>query len=483
MISVLLAEDEILELRALEHDIDYASVGMQVVGTARDGMTALELLKELKPDVLISDIVMPKQSGLQLLRTAKELNPDIFVVIISGHQSFEYAQKAIEYGVESFLTKPFFPEQINEVLTNISFKIQQRNRRRFEDELFVQEWAKNLPLLRENFVRSLIQGAQHNKIEQHFLNYNILLEDAPLSAMCILPEERNDLTKLSLRKCVSAFFEEQNRACAYSFLVPEYSGVLCVLFQCSEDDSADTLYDLAEHLRVTVLTECGFSSSVGTGSIGTGLADISTCADQALQALDYRYYLGAEKVVAFQDIATGEQAGSSQQLRQLFPDIILSMNQGDAFALEENCDKLFRVAMRSVLPHWYLQIMFAELLSRVLSARYESQLDSCKQEDFLTLYERIMSTETLYDMMEILKEELIRARNSVSTYIKGRKEWLVNNIKEIINKHYFENLTIDEIAKQAFISTGYATRLFRQYTGESINSYLVHTRMESQQSF
>ncbi len=477
MITVLLAEDESLELNALEYDIDYASVGMEVVGTASDGKAALALLQELKPDVLISDIVMPKQSGLELLRMAKSLQPDIFVVIISGHQRFEYAQSAIEYGVESFLTKPLFPEQVYEVLKNIAEKIRQRNRRRFEEAFYAKEREENLPLLREMFVRSLIEGTVQKNLKQRFAYYEIPLQDGSLSAMCLLPEERNDITKLSLRRCVTDFFQVQGRACCFSSLAPDHSAVLCVLFQCREGDTSDTIYDLAEKLRIAVLTDGGFAVCIGTGPIGASVADISACAAKALQALDYRFYMDSEQVISFQDISAREHTGSPQQLRQLFPSVLVAIDRGDGPALEALCGKLYDAAAACSLPPRHLKILFAELMSRIISSHYESDPDGSSQDDLSARYNRMLSAETLSDMVGLIKQELITTRESVDTYITGRKEWLVKTIKEIIHTHYAENLTIDSIARQAYISTGYATRLFRQYTGESINSYLVQTRM------
>lgn len=477
MISVMIAEDESLELNALEKDIDYASLGMQVVGTACDGDTAFTLLQEQKPDILITDIVMPKRSGLELLRLAKKLRPDMYVIIISGHQRFDYARLAIEYGVESFLTKPLLPEQLYELLQNISTAIQQRNRRQFEEEFFAHELRDNLPLLREMFVHSLIEGTIPPDAEKRFSYYNIPLADAPLTALCLLPEEKNDIAMLSLRRCVTAFLEKEKRSYCFASLSPTKSEVLCVLLQCRDTDVANTICDLAERLRIAILTDSGFSVTIGTGSIGSGWQEIPSCAAAAKQALEYRFYLGTGQVIAFQDISAKEHVGSPYLIRQLFSPILTASEEGDTATLEQLCHKLYREASGCSLSPRHLQILFTELMSRIISSRYESDLGSIETNDISSLYTQMLSTETLEDMVNLIRQELITTKESVDNYITGREQWLVKKIKEFIKAHYSENLTIDGIARQIYISAGYATRLFRKHTGDSINSYIIQTRM------
>lgn len=477
MITVVIVEDEILELNALKNDIDYASLGMQIVGTACDGETALALLREKTPDVLITDIVIPGLNGLELLRFAKELRPDMYAIIISGHQRFDYAQLAIKYGVERFLTKPLHSSQLWDLLQNISLSIQQHNRKQFEEEFFIHELNANMPLLRDMFVHSLIEGSSFPDISKRLAYYNITLADAPLAAMCLLADETSDITILSLRRSVVAFFE--NEGCGYCITSLSFAqtSVLCVLFQCQPADSAITIYDLAERLRIAVLTDSGFLVTIGTGCIGSGWTDIPSCVATAKQALEYRFYLGIGQVISFYDISAKEYIGSPHLIRQLFPLILAAANEGDSSVIEQLCSKLYHNASISALSPQHVRILFTELMSCIISSRSESGLDGLEKNDIFSLYTKLLSTETLEDMVSQIKQELITVKKSKDNYIIGREEWLVEKIKEIIKAQYAENLTIDTIARQVYISSGYATRLFRKHTGDSINNYIIQTRM------
>ena len=83
MIRVMIADDEKLICRLVQALADWDSLGMEVAGTAENGLEALQLVEALEPDILITDIRMPGCDGLELIRRAKELRPQLEVVIIS----------------------------------------------------------------------------------------------------------------------------------------------------------------------------------------------------------------------------------------------------------------------------------------------------------------------------------------------------------------------------------------------------------------
>lgn len=123
MLKVVLADDEKKILLLLQKLIDWERLGYEIVGTANDGLRALELVRELHPDLLITDVRMPGCSGIELIQQAKELQPDLHFIIISGYRQFEYAQNALKYGVEDYLLKPLKKEELTGILMRLSDKL------------------------------------------------------------------------------------------------------------------------------------------------------------------------------------------------------------------------------------------------------------------------------------------------------------------------------------------------------------------------
>lgn len=112
MYTLMIADDERSARDNMIASIDWRSHGFEIVGVAGDGVSAYECLKTTRPDLAIIDIRMPGMSGLELIRRSAEEGFRTRMVIVSGYDSFEYAQKALEYRVFKYLLKPFSPEEL-----------------------------------------------------------------------------------------------------------------------------------------------------------------------------------------------------------------------------------------------------------------------------------------------------------------------------------------------------------------------------------
>ncbi len=123
MYSVILVDDEKMIKRSLLALIEGNETGFKVVGEAKDGEEALSLNEQCNPDLIITDIRMPKMNGLKFIKKVKDSNRKSKFIIISGYDQFEYAQEAIRYGVVDFLLKPIKPEQFLSSLEKVHQQI------------------------------------------------------------------------------------------------------------------------------------------------------------------------------------------------------------------------------------------------------------------------------------------------------------------------------------------------------------------------
>ena len=97
MYTIVFADDEEEVRQAIIKKVNWEEIGYEFVGEAGNGAEALELVEKLKPDVLLTDIQMPFVSGIELARQVREIHPSTQIVLLSGHDDFTYAQKAIQY--------------------------------------------------------------------------------------------------------------------------------------------------------------------------------------------------------------------------------------------------------------------------------------------------------------------------------------------------------------------------------------------------
>jgi len=106
MWKLIVADDEPKIRRGIENILNWKDFNIEIVGQAEDGEIALEIITEKKPDIILLDINMPFLNGLNLLQKLKNINNNSIVIIISGYDDFQYAQKALQFNVFDYILKP-----------------------------------------------------------------------------------------------------------------------------------------------------------------------------------------------------------------------------------------------------------------------------------------------------------------------------------------------------------------------------------------
>ena len=116
---IVLVEDEQRARRGLKNLIQMVSDDCEVVADAADGEKALDIIRKCKPEVVFTDIKMPKMDGISLIKEVRKDNPDIKFVIVSAYEEFDYARQALSLGVTEYLVKPLIMEDIEKVVSKL----------------------------------------------------------------------------------------------------------------------------------------------------------------------------------------------------------------------------------------------------------------------------------------------------------------------------------------------------------------------------
>ena len=124
--TVIVADDEDELREAVCTMIPWEALGFHLVGSASNGLDALELVERLEPDLLLTDIRMPFISGIELARQVREIRPAMHIAFLSGYDDFEYAKQAIQYNIISYMLKPLTMDGLAVELKSIHEKIDAR---------------------------------------------------------------------------------------------------------------------------------------------------------------------------------------------------------------------------------------------------------------------------------------------------------------------------------------------------------------------
>ena len=124
MYRVIIADDEPVIRRGLRETIEWDALGLEVAGEAADGAEALKLIREIRPEILITDIRMPEMDGIELIREIKKLELNTKITILSGYSDYDYLKAAIRLGVDNYLLKPIDNDELVSNLKNAVSEIE-----------------------------------------------------------------------------------------------------------------------------------------------------------------------------------------------------------------------------------------------------------------------------------------------------------------------------------------------------------------------
>ncbi|MDF2614352.1 MAG: histidine kinase [Clostridia bacterium] len=158
MLKVLIADDEPKIRKGIKRILDWNSMGFEIVAEAEDGEIALQKSIETSPDLLLVDICMPFMSGLDFINKLKEVLSHAVIIIVSGHDEFEYAKTALQLRVFDYILKPVDEDILMQSVLRAKEQIIYHKNKNIEDEFTVQQLKKSSHYLKDMFLQDLVNG-------------------------------------------------------------------------------------------------------------------------------------------------------------------------------------------------------------------------------------------------------------------------------------------------------------------------------------
>lgn len=155
-LKVVLIDDETLIRKLLRMKVDWEALGMEVVAEFSSSKKALEEIEKWNPHIIITDICMPGMDGIEFSEACIALIPEIKIIILTGHDEFNYAMKSIKIGVADYILKPINGELISNTLGKIREKIESEKNYQMEYEKLAAQIEENLPIFKESYLNQIL---------------------------------------------------------------------------------------------------------------------------------------------------------------------------------------------------------------------------------------------------------------------------------------------------------------------------------------
>lgn len=492
MIKVFVVEDEAVVREGLRKKIKWAELGLWFAGEAADGELAYPMIQETKPDILITDIRMPFVDGLQLSKLVKEEMPWVKIVVVSGHDDFEYAQKAIAIGVAEYLLKPVNSAQFTETIMKIKTDIerereQEKNLKQFHNEMLEYEKLEQKQFFKELVsgrlsVSELFEKGRRLNLSLSATGYSIILfQLSPSSGSSDLyPENLIDLE----RKIGARFAEEPQ-----TILFERDLEGFALLTKGSGTESADQVTKRCLSILHEIVQDDShafFFAAVGT--VVLRLAELPSAFEEVRQTFVYRYILGPSGVLythQTKDRPLPQDGGlsfASMDPAKLDKQIVErflkygSLDESSNF-VSDYFSSIGQEHLESMLFRQYITIdSIFTVISFVEELGGDRQQFSLQFGDQSRLAEALSSVGATQQYLTNIVSEAVKLREASASQ---KYSLLLENARSFINKNYSsDDISLHTVAASVNISPSHFSTIFSQETGVTFIEYLTRLRME-----
>jgi len=472
--KVFFVEDEIITRQGIRDNVDWQASGFEFCGEAADGEMALPLLRTAQPDVLITDIKMPFMDGLQLSKIMRERMPWVKIIILSGHDEFEYAQQALKLGVTDYLLKPVTVQNLQNALQKLTVQLDQERKEKENLKKFQEQVEENRTTLRERLLFKLVVGAVSptDVIEQgQVLGLDL---SARHYLVVILKIELGDRTEQydydEFQQVQSAVIElaEKNPDI---FLLKRDWGDLILIMKGSTPEYLEEERDLLleEIRRMTEKTR--FQLTVGLGAIKKELAHIC---QSFVEALAHTQNVDEHKPGVNQSAERAELLNLDRSAVENY----LHYGAKDGF------DEFFSAYLRplgetTLKSNLIKNYIFVDVVLAIAKLVNDLGGDVDKVIPELNSIEMTMSNiKTIEQLREQANKILTSALAYRDSQPKGQYKELIRQSKEYIEHQYTDpELSLNAVAAQANLSASHFSVVFSQETGQNFKEYLTEIRI------
>jgi len=265
MYSVFIVDDETIVREGLRSKIDWEHSIFTFAGEAGDGEIALSMIQDIKPDILITDIKMPFMDGLELAQTVKKLQPWIRIIILSGHDEFDYAKRAISIGVEDYILKPFTLDEMIACLTKVASELDKQKQQFTDIARMKRELESSYMLSREKLLSDVVLGTIDSSTAiRKASDFNInLVAHYYIVCVSMINSKDNDINQLIAAKSYIIQLTNNEQDIIGFFLAP--NTFVAIVKNSTKEFCEDRAFNYADTIQheLSKNTGCTIVTAIG----------------------------------------------------------------------------------------------------------------------------------------------------------------------------------------------------------------------------
>lgn len=475
--SIILADDEQQILYGMKKGIEWEKLGFRVAGVAQNGKEALELMEEVHPDLVISDIKMPFMDGLELAKHIHEDYMNTKVILFSGWDDFEYARLAISYGVSEYIMKPINYEEMQNLLMKMHEELDKEYNEKMNRARLEHAYMESLPLLRQQFFTRLVtEKMNKNELQSQIDNLKLEFTDAVYSVVAMKVgrgDEKDVLSELAVKQTIKEALEKIARV--YEFGMSDNE--IFILGSNKKHDVGRITRTIDE---AVVLIERIFQSRISCGiSVSREkIEDMPSLYEQAFEALDYNLVTVEESYTYYNDIMPVQDVKEDWNTK--VENIGKNITHYTEEELKSQVESLLAWLHRRQYSLNEYQVLILEI-SFSFSRFYKKYQITSDMEFAGTkkMAVKILSLSTGEELDHWLVNYCELIRSLIQKKQIDNNVILAEHARKIVEERFPDpDLSVETVCGKLHVSSSYFSKIFKQETGGTFVNYLTGRRME-----
>lgn len=493
MINVLLVEDEMLERANMRESWIWKDDEFNLVADVGNGEDAMDVLRQEKIDIVVTDIKMPFMDGLELSRLIQQEMPHVKIIILSGYSEFSYARRAVSLGVSDYIVKPVKSQDLLEAMKKVAVKLKEEALVSAEVSLFRNQLLDHHDQQRKRFLEDLALGitpVESLKVQASLLNFDLNFKTVCCAIIAylddkILINEAEHLMILESQQVVDEILENTgiiafNRNLRESFLI-------------FRNPNLPDAKSILQQMHTRVRGQCQVSQrmcepTIALGGVKPGIAGIAESFADARFLLNFQHLVGRGGLLFMDDAlpALKSSYGSELTLTNEKALLVNTLSVGSRSDVQSLVEKLVSQMQSLNLSFMFFQFTCIEIMNLI-----KQFLIDIDEDPNVALFEQNGSKESLSsgswlnwsNDIPAFKQYLTATLMAVIDIRDKKRKYKYNavilNAKKYIDQHFADPaINLTSVAASVNVTTSYFSTLFNQEMGESFIEYLTRIRVE-----
>lgn len=486
-VKVMIVDDEYIILDGMS-SFPWEQYGCELVATAENGQEGLEKMCVFKPDLIFTDIEMPEMDGLQFAAEARKINDKVRMVFLTGYDNFEYAQEAVRLGASDYLLKPMNFVKLDLLIKKLYKAITEERQTNKYYKNLEKIFENELPYIRSKFVNDLVHGRIRTRYDLEYQTKAVGIHIEKYVCIAITRENAHagnedswpeQYAFLNIGEEIFGEFCEEV-LCEYDDMNLQFNFILLFKSEDTERYCMEQAISASEKLKQVAQEVIRYKVCVGISNAETDVYSMNEKYIEACRACSQSVYLGDNTIIHYKDldgVVRQDHEITEGRKQRLF----MKVYSGQIGEVNKDIEEMFSLPDVGLDDCKYMAL---DLLVACMKYPFMCRIKCRIQEeeyDFSFLQDGIKVIDNASSVSEIVQYltksfSLLATQNNKNAEDRYRN--IVNNIMVYLKEHYSEDLTLDSIADQFYMSRTYVSRLLKRYMNQSFLKILIDIRMD-----